>query len=117
MSKTFINKEIKKYLLLLVSNFCLALALIAFINNADIMTGGLGGISIIVGKILPEFEYVNSLVITGLSWCLFFIGWIFKGKKFALKTLFSTITYPLFIAFLEYIFNNNVIIPSAVNDT
>ena len=117
MSKTFINKEIKKYLLLLVSNFCLALALIAFINNADIMTGGLGGISIIVGKILPEFEYVNSLVITGLSWCLFFIGWIFKGKKFALKTLFSTITYPLFITSLEYIFNNNVIVPSAVNDT
>ena len=111
------KKEIKKYLLLLVSNFCLALALIAFINNADVMTGGLGGISIIVEKLLPNYEYINSLVITGLSWVLFFIGWLFKGRKFALKTLFSTITYPLFITLFEYIFNHYSIINPAFNDT
>lgn len=112
-----IKKEIKKYLLLLAANFCLALALIAFINNADIMTGGLGGISVIVGKVFSGFEYINSLVITGLSWVLFFVGWIFKGRKFALKTLFSTITYPLFISLFEYISNNYHLFASANNDT
>lgn len=117
MSKYFTKKEIKKYLLLLVSNFCLAVALITFINNAEIMTGGLGGISIIFENLFPDFEYVTSVVITGLSWILFFVGWIFKGKKFAIKTLFSTITYPLFITLLQYISLNNNIFPPALDDT
>ena len=116
MNNFFTKKEIKKYLILLFANFCLALALIAFINNAEIMTGGLGGISIIVEEIFPSFDYVTSIVITGVSWVLFFIGWFFKGKKFALKTLFSTITYPMFVTLLEYISLNNQIFPIA-NDT
>lgn len=110
------SKEIKKYLWLLVANFCLAVALIAFINNAGIMTGGLGGISIIVEHFFPQFDYITSLVITGLSWILFFVGWIFKGRKFAFKTLFSTITYPLFITLLEIFAHNNVLFPPAVVD-
>lgn len=110
------SKEIKKYLWLLVANFFLAVALIAFINNAGIMTGGLGGISIIVEHFFPQFDYITSLVITGLSWILFFIGWIFKGRKFAFKTLFSTITYPLFITLLEIFTHNNVLFPPAIID-
>lgn len=115
MKKYFTKKELKKYLWLLVANFSLAFALIAFIYSANIMTGGLGGISIIVESFFPEFEYVTSLVITGLSWVLFFIGWIFKGRKFALRTLFSTITYPLFVTLLEIVFKNNTFIPVATD--
>ena len=105
MDKKLIKKEIKKYAVLLVSNFFLAAALIAFINNAGIMTGGLGGISIFFGKLFPEFEYITSFVITIVSWLLFLVGFIFKGKHFAVKTLFSTITYPLFITLFEYFFH------------
>lgn len=115
-NETNFVKELKKYLMLLVANFFLAAALIVFVNNADIMTGGLGGIAIIFGKIFPDFEYITSFVVTCTSWVLFFIGWFFKGKKFALKTLFSTITYPLFITILEYAFRTNNIFPSAVVD-
>ncbi len=117
MNNLFTKKELKKYLILLIANFSLALALIGFINKAHIMTGGLGGISIIVESFFPNFNYVTSVIITGLSWVLFFIGWGFKGKKFALKTLFSTITYPLFVAILEIIFANITLIPDAYNDT
>lgn len=115
MKKNVIQKELKKYLLLLVANFCLAFALIAFIHTANIMTGGLGGISIIVESFFPQYNYITSIVITGLSWSLFFVGWIFKGKKFAIKTLFSTITYPLFVTLLEVIFKENTFIPSATD--
>ena len=116
MKKQSIKKEIKKYLLLLVSNLFLAAALIAFVNNAGIMTGGMGGISIVFEYLFPNFKYVTSVVITSLSWVMFIVGWIVKGKKFALKTLFSTITYPLAITIFEFVSNTNHLFPPAVVD-
>lgn len=102
----FKNKlEIKKYLTLLVANFCLALALSGFVAYGNIMTGGLGGISIFVEHFFPEDRFPNfkmSYVVTVTSILLFFVGFIFKGKKFALKTLFGTIVYPLFVSLIEW---------------
>ena len=110
------EKEIKKYLWLLVANLSLAIALILFIRRAGIMTGGLGGVSIIAEHFFPHFNYVTSVVITGLSWMFFFIGWLFKGRKFAFKTLFSTITYPLFVTLLEFVSFHSHFLPEAVID-
>lgn len=116
MKKFFSKKELRKYGLLLIANLSLAFALIFFINNAGIMTGGLGGISIIANHFFPEFDYITSVVISVLSVVFFFVGWIFKGKNFAAKTLFSSITYPLFIFIFESIFLNVSIVPPAVTE-
>ena len=101
--KDFIIKnklEIKKYFTLLIANFCLALALSGFVAYGNIMTGGLGGISIFVEHFFPDFKM--SYVVTATSILFFIIGLIFKGKKFALKTLFGTIFYPLFVGLIEW---------------
>lgn len=115
MKELFTKKELIKFLKLFFANFFLAFALIGFIQKADIMTGGLGGITIIIERFFPNFTYITSVAITGLSWILFFIGWAFKGKKFALKTLFSTITYPLWILILEIVLKNSTFLPEAVD--
>ena len=101
--KDFIIKnklEIKKYFTLLIANFCLALALSGFVAYGNIMTGGLGGISIFVEHFFPDFKM--SYVVTATSILFFIIGLIFKGKNFALKTLFGTIFYPLFVGLIEW---------------
>jgi uncharacterized membrane-anchored protein YitT (DUF2179 family) len=101
--KDFIIKnklEIKKYFTLLIANFCLALALSGFVAYGNIMTGGLGGISIFVEHFFPDFKM--SYVVTATSILFFIIGLIFKGKNFALKTLFGTICYPLFVGLIEW---------------
>ena len=115
MKKLIDNIEFKKYLLLVVACFCLALAYSGFIIQGNLMTGGLGGLTIIVDSILPEDFIFNSVgfVFTILSWVLFFVGWIFKGKDFALKTLFCTILYPLFVSLLEIVFKYIPILPIA----
>ena len=64
------KREIKKYLTLLVANFCLALALSGFVAYGNIMTGGLGGISIFVEHFYPNFKM--SYVVTATSILLFF---------------------------------------------
>jgi uncharacterized membrane-anchored protein YitT (DUF2179 family) len=43
-----------------------------------------------------------SYVVTATSILFFIIGLIFKGKNFALKTLFGTICYPLFVGLIEW---------------
>lgn len=101
--KDFIIKnklEIKKYFTLLIANFCLALALSGFVAYGNIMTGGLGGISIFVEHFFPDFKM--SYVVTATSILFFIIGLIFKGKNFAIKTLFGTICYPLFVGLIEW---------------
>lgn len=101
--KDFIIKnklEIKKYFTLLIANFCLALALSGFVAYGNIMTGGLGGISIFVEHFFPDFKM--SYVVTATSILFFIMGLIFKGKNFALKTLFGTICYPLFVGLIEW---------------
>ena len=111
------KREIEKYLWLVVACFCLALAYSGFIIQGDIMTGGLGGLTIIIDHLLPADSPIKSVgaIFTGLSWVLFFLGLFFKGKKFALKTLFCTIMYPLFVSVLDIFFRNVEVLPVAVD--
>lgn len=114
--REFISKnkhEIKKYFTLLIANFCLALALSGFVAYGNIMTGGLGGISIFVEHFFPNFKM--STVVTITSIIFFIMGLIFKGKKFALKTLFGTICYPLFVSLIEFALENVPLIEPATD--
>ena len=113
------SREIKKYLWLIAACFSLALAYSGFIIRGNIMTGGLGGLTIIIDSFLTEDSPIKSVgaIFTILSWSLFFVGLFFKGKKFALKTLFCTIMYPLFVTILDWFFKYYEILPAAHQDT
>ena len=117
MKEFFKHKEVKKYLILVVACFSLALAYSGFIIQGNIMTGGLGGLTIIIDSFLPEDFFISSVgfIFTILSWVLFFIGWAFKGRNFAFKTLFCTILYPLFVSVLEIFFKYVPLLPIAVD--
>lgn len=66
-----------------------------FIVPFDLVTGGVSGIAIVLEKLIPlDFLTVDRWV-TVLTWVLFFLGLIFLGRDFALKTLVSTIVYPV----------------------
>ena len=111
------KREIEKYLWLIVACFFLALAYSGFIIQGNIMTGGLGGLTIIIDHLLPDDSPINSVgaIFTGLSWVLFFVGFFFKGKNFALKTLFCTIIYPAFVSLLDLFFTNVDVLPVAID--
>lgn len=86
--------KIINILLIVLGNLSLALATSLFILPHGIVNGGTSGISIITDAL---FGIKPQLIISLLCWVLFIIGWIFLGKQFALKTLMSTLLYPLFI--------------------
>lgn len=92
----------KKQLLLdsiaiIVGNFLLAVGVSFFIIPNDILTGGVAGIAIALS---PLINLEVETIISGLVVICFVLGFIFLGKKFALKTVGSSILYPIFLNIL-----------------
>lgn len=90
---------IKELFIIILGNALMGLAYL-FILRANLITGGMGGIAIVIEK-LSGFDV--SLIIFILNWLLFLLGLIILGKKFALKTILSAICYPLFVFLFHFI--------------
>lgn len=92
---------------LLVGNLCLAIGVGWFILPNDVLTGGLAGVAI---ALEPLIHVTPELVINVLTVALFIVGACVLGKRFAAKTVVSTIAYPLFLSLFSWL-ANNVIAP------
>lgn len=79
-------------------NAVLALAVSMFILPYDILSGGVAGIAVALQPLipLPVTLMVNILVVG-----LFVIGACFLGKEFAMKTILSSLIYPVFLTFFS----------------
>ena len=79
-------------------NAVLALAVSMFILSYDILSGGVAGIAVALQPLipLPVTLMVNILVVG-----LFVIGACFLGKEFAMKTILSSLIYPVFLTFFS----------------
>lgn len=66
-----------------------------FILPFDLVTGGLSGLAIILEALIPFEEIGVEGIITALTWGSFLLGMFFLGKTFAMKTLVSSLLYPI----------------------
>lgn len=89
--------KILNSLIIILGNTMLAIATSIFILPFSIDNGGLSGISVVL-----ERWFDPAIVIFVLNWILFAVGFIFLKKDFALKTLLSTIVYPLVVNLLHF---------------
>lgn len=94
ISKIDVKMLLKNILLTVVGTFLLAFGTAIFIIPFDLVAGGVSGLSIVINKITGGALSID-LMITLLTWGLFVLGLITLGKGFALKTLLSSIIYPL----------------------
>lgn len=101
----YTKKDVQKFLnsaiALLIGNFILAFGTALFLTKLNIVAGGLSGVGIILqyffGKYFPG-EQAIDIIVFALSVVLWIVGFFFVSKEFAIKTLPSTILYPLFLA-------------------
>ena len=99
------NNKIKNFLIqnfyVVLGTIILAFGSAIFLVPFDLVIGGTSGIAVIIKTFffdtLPEEQMLVYLDITVaiITWLLFLLGLIFLGKEFAMKTLVSTIVYPL----------------------
>ncbi len=86
-----------KIFLVLLGTFILAFGTGVFLVPFNIITGGVSGISILLGRLNILSVDIWSYII---CWSLFIVGFFVLGLKFSLSTLISTIFYPIFLTIL-----------------
>ena len=90
---------LKNTSLIILGTTVLAFGTAIFIIPFDLVTGGVSGIGIILHRLFSGVGFMSELstafYASVVNWILFFLGFIFLGKAFALKTLVSTVVYPL----------------------
>ncbi|MBQ8321564.1 MAG: YitT family protein [Clostridia bacterium] len=96
-TKSDLIAMLKNFLLVVLGTLILALGCAIFVVPFDLVTGGATGLSIVIDNILGGLVPID-IIIAVLTWGLFFLGLIFLGRDFAIKTLVSTIIYPVAIS-------------------
>ena len=87
-------RALKNILLVVSGTLVLALGTAVFVIPFDLVVGGVSGFAIVISHAL-DGALSADLLITLLTWAFFFLGLFVLGKSFAVKTLISTVIYPL----------------------
>ena len=98
ISRSEMLNAIKNILLVVAGTLILSFGVAVFIIPFDLITGGVSGIAIVLNHVIKVEFFTVDVIITICTWGLFFIGLIVLGKSFALKTLISTVIYPIGIS-------------------
>ena len=69
-----------------------------FVLPFDLVVGGVSGLAIIIKRLIPTEFVTVDLIVTVLTWVLFLVGLVVLGRGFAMKTLISSIVYPVGIS-------------------
>lgn len=101
MTKIQLMRLINKYLVLLFANLILVFATVIFYNGFNIVAGGVSGVAIIINNFFDGFLDVTAYVITGI---LLIASFFTLGKKVTVRSLFSTLMYPVLLTIVYRIF-------------
>lgn len=97
---------IKNIALTVLGTLLLSFSTSVFILPYDLVVGGMSGLAILFNAVLPIGK---ELWITIITVTLYLLGIIFLSKDFAMKTLISTIVYPLGVSFFSYLASPDVL--------
>ncbi|WP_312811412.1 YitT family protein [Sedimentibacter sp.] len=97
-----INRQIlKEYFFIAIGSFFVALGVYYFMVPENLATGGVSGLSIVLNNYISiPISFINFF----LNFILFILGFIFLGKEFGGKTIFSVIFLSLFMYMMETFF-------------
>lgn len=104
-----ILKNVKDVLLVIVGTAVLAFGYTVFLIPYDLIAGGVTGIAIIINRFISSDSISIDVTVTVLTWLIFFLGLIFLGKSFSIKTLVSTIVYPPCVSLFLHLTGHDVL--------
>jgi uncharacterized membrane-anchored protein YitT (DUF2179 family) len=114
LTKHEVGQIVKNYALILLGTLFIAIAAGLFLIPVKINSGGLSGIAIIIED-LTGFDPDLTVIIA--TWTLFLIGLPLLGWRFTLKSLVSTIVYPLLLMlFLRVQFFQDFVAKTFLNE-
>ena len=96
------KKYVKEYLLLTLSTALLSVGVYFFKFPNHFTTGGVSGISILLGEVLTFATPATMNMI--INYALLLVGLIVLGKGFTLRTVYCSVVYALIIWVLEKVY-------------
>ena len=100
MKKKF---DIREYLYITLGTLIIAAAVYFFMIPGKIVVGSLSGLVLVLSNFIPLPISVMTFILNAV---LLVIGFIFIGKEFGAKTIYTSILLPAFIGMFERIFPN-----------
>lgn len=97
------KKHIKDFLTINLGVFLMAMAYSILIDRNKLVIGGVGGIATILSNAITGLKINSSFIILIINVVLLLIALIFDGKKFFLKTLYTSLIYPVYVFMFEKI--------------
>lgn len=97
------KKNIKDFLTINLGVFLMAMAYSILIDRNKLVIGGVGGIATILSNAITGLKINSSFIILIINVVLLLIALIFVGKKFFLKTLYTSLIYPVYVFMFEKI--------------
>lgn len=99
----FSLKNIKDFVIITFAVFIISIGVFFFMVPSQIPTGSISGISLILSQVIPFSLSTISLV---LNVGLLIIGYIFIGREFGAKSIYTSILLPVIIGIYEKVFPN-----------
>lgn len=92
------NERYRVLMHTIAGNAMLAFAVCAIVVPHGIMMGGANGVALCLREFIPA---PLSVLAACVNCALFLLGWACMGRQFALRSLLSTLVYPLMVALFE----------------
>ena len=118
LAKEDLLSKAKNLGLVILGTLVLAFGCSIFIVPFELVSGGVTGLSIVIDNILrlgpvniPFLGEIPSIdiIVAIITWGLFFLGLAFLGWDFSIKTLTSTIIYPIALPLFSLLVSPNVL--------
>lgn len=93
--------QLKQYIEITIGVIIMTIGFYFFFIPLNINSGGVGGLSIVLSKIINKEWLKISYLVYGFNIGLLILAYFTLGKKFILRILYPTILYPTIIFILE----------------
>ncbi len=103
------TKDIKRFVMINLGCFIMALSLVLFMEPAKLAVGGITGLSMIINHHFPSLDY--GMLILFFNVILIIIAFIVIGKDFGGYTVYCSIVLSFMVSGLQKVFAVGVLFP------
>ena len=95
---------IKEFIMITIATAIVAAAVFFFLVPSNVSVGSISGLAIVIGNFVPlQISAITMILNVGLL----IIGFLFVGREFGGKTIYTSILLPVIIGILERVYPNN----------
>lgn len=98
------TKKIKEYVIITLGTLIVSTAVYFFLLPSNVVVGSLSGLVMVLATFIPLKISVMTFI---LNAALLVIGFLFIGREFGAKTVYTSLLMPVFLYVFELVFPNN----------